>query len=327
MLASLVDFGRMAKRKLRNLKNLGSYAHANTKRTQLAKAGKENQAPPSMGTSQPILPTQAAEKGPSPATPLSSVLNQQSSFPRTVNRVADPFPSLSQTSQMLSNLPEAVETASVATEELFETDGADIDVAAGESMPELEAEEESEDEASDHDEESEDEHPGDPTTAESTSQAGGGMSWEERKPPTVGEAVAALKQLTELLVPQRGKGKSRGYRDGEFDRWTRKHLESMAVFLNLYTSPTSNVHNMWMDASKQAAAAIGTQRGRKGETGKKEWWARRLQKRTKAFIATRNVPQNPYGTTKSKVDTNDELARDIKLHLQAQGNAGEAWAD
>ncbi|KAI0690536.1 hypothetical protein BC835DRAFT_1307869 [Cytidiella melzeri] len=327
MLASLVDFGRMAKRKLRNLKNLGSYVHANTKRTQLAKAGKENQAPPSMGTSQPILPTQAAEKGPSPATPLSSVLNQQSSFPRTVNRVANPFPSLSQTSQMLSNLPEAVETASVATEELFETDGADIDAAAGESMPELEAEEESEDEASDHDEESEDEHPGDPTTAESTSQAGGGMSWEERKPPTVGEAVAALKQLTELLEPQRGKGKSRGYRDGEFDRWTRKHLELMAVFLNLYTSPTSNVHNMWMDASKQAAAAIGTQRGRKGETGKKEWWARRLRKRTKAFIATRNVPQNPYGTTKSKVDTDDELARDIKLHLQAQGNAGEAWAD
>lgn len=66
----------------------------------------------------------------------------------------------------------------------------------------------------------------------------------------------------------------------------------------------------WMAASVQAAQAHGEKPGH----------ARQLRRDAKTFVASQEVPANPYGAwSKLQIEADEEFAQDINLHLQSLG--------
>ena len=136
-----------------------------------------------------------------------------------------------------------------------------------------------------------------------------GLSWDKRKPPTETVALEALRVIQDLLCPPRG-GKRKGYKEPKVNGWSKRHLQEIETMLNLYTGERSKVKGSWMAASAQAAQAHGQKPGH----------ARSLRSHAKKFVELRMVPVNPFGAwTKSRIETDEEFAQDINLHLQSLG--------
>ena len=87
-------------------------------------------------------------------------------------------------------------------------------------------------------------------------ERGVGTSWEHRKPPTELQALDALSEIDGLLRP-RYEGMQKRYKESSLNGWSKRVLGEIRTFLNLFTGDNSNVKGKWMEASKQAAQALG----------------------------------------------------------------------
>ena len=141
---------------------------------------------------------------------------------------------------------------------------------------------------------------------------GVGTSWEHRKPPTELAALDALTDINELLRPRR-EGIQKRYKESSLQGWSKRVLGEIRTFLNLFAGAKSNVtvKGKWIEASKEAAQALGKPTDHK---------SRSLRETAKKFIASRTVPQSPYGSWNiSKIQEDEEFVQDINLHLQSKG--------
>ena len=133
---------------------------------------------------------------------------------------------------------------------------------------------------------------------------GVGTSWEHRKPPTKLAALDALTKIDELLGP-RCKGIQKHYKESSLQGWSKCVLGEICTFLNLFVGAKSNVtvKEKWIEASKEAAQALGKPTDHK---------SRSLHETAKKFIASRTVPQSPYGNWNiSKIQEDKEFVQDI----------------
>ncbi|KAJ7753134.1 hypothetical protein DFH07DRAFT_710355, partial [Mycena maculata] len=129
-----------------------------------------------------------------------------------------------------------------------------------------------------------------------------------REAPSVSSALAALKDLLELLHPRRKSGK--GHIDPGIDPFVRLQMETMQTMLNFYTSPLSRTHGAWVASSLQAAVSLG----------KGVYCSRQVRTMVRSFIADRTVlPLNPYGYWTTSMLVDEELQNDINLYLQELG--------
>ena len=129
-----------------------------------------------------------------------------------------------------------------------------------------------------------------------------------REAPPQLRAVDALKGLVERLHPRRKSGQ--GYSDADIDPFIRVRMEGMCGMLNLYTNPLSATYNRWGASACQAAIV----------TGKGRYCACQLCRLTQQFILDRMVlPINPYGQWNESMLADEDLAYDLKLHLQELG--------
>ena len=140
---------------------------------------------------------------------------------------------------------------------------------------------------------------------------GVGTSWEHRKPPTELAALDALTEIDGLLRPRR-EGMQKRYKESSLKGWSKRVLGEIRTFLNLFAGAKSNVtvKGKWIEASKEAAQALGKPTAHK---------SRRLRETAKKFVASRTVPQSPYGSWNiSKIQEDEEFVQDINLHLQSK---------
>ena len=81
--------------------------------------------------------------------------------------------------------------------------------------------------------------------------------------------------------------------------------------LSFYTNPRSATYGHWAASSLQAAVSLC----------KGLYCAHVLRRLVRAFIADRTVlPINPYGYWSTTMLENEDLAQEIRLHLQELGN-------
>ena len=131
-----------------------------------------------------------------------------------------------------------------------------------------------------------------------------------REAPPVSEALAALKDIQELM---RGKsrGKGGGYKAPEMDTFVRFRMEGTRTLLALYTDSRSATFEKWAASSLQAAITLG--RG--------QYCARQLRRLARAYLADRQIlPINPYGNWNESLLVDEDLCADINLYLQELGN-------
>jgi hypothetical protein len=125
-------------------------------------------------------------------------------------------------------------------------------------------------------------------------------------PPTIAEAEAAFADIKKLLKPPRKKGP--GYDHHNIDELTHSRVEVMRKFLWKYISGNSTAQ--WGSASLETAH--DHKRG--------AHHARLLWEWTHAYIVDRSdLPKNTYGTWKTSMLDDEDLARTIHLHLQSLG--------
>jgi hypothetical protein len=141
-------------------------------------------------------------------------------------------------------------------------------------------------------------------------------SWEARKPPTVGLAYCALRDLKLILKPPQETG--RGQKDLRLPLALRTRLERMSSFLWIYTDknmlapcPRGTTNgSRWTSGSLQAAHAQQSTPYR----------VRNLQKWSKAFINDRTaLPLSEHGKSSKSCIDDDDVTADIALHLQGLG--------
>ena len=135
-------------------------------------------------------------------------------------------------------------------------------------------------------------------------------SWALHCPPTVKAAKMALADLRIVLRPQRAD--KTGYTDPKLGPVLEEHLRAMKDFLVTFTDLENKVNlvgGQWGKAALQVA-----QRLEKGE-----WFAHCLHQWTKQYIQDRtNLPICKQNSRPSHIE-NEELAVEIKLHLQSIG--------
>jgi len=130
-----------------------------------------------------------------------------------------------------------------------------------------------------------------------------------REAPPQLQAIEALKDLVENLHPQRKSGQ--GYLDAKIDPFVQTHMEGMCGMLNLYTNPLSTTYNHWNPSTYQASIVMS--RGR--------YCICQLCRLTWQFILDHSVlPVNPLGEWNESMLADEDLANDLKLHLQELGN-------
>ena len=126
--------------------------------------------------------------------------------------------------------------------------------------------------------------------------------------PTQSDALTALKDLKNILRPQRDTG--RGYKDPEFDLWRRARLDGMFSMLNMFTNPQSLTYNQWGASACQTAIGMG--RG--------THCARRLCELNRAFFTDRKVlPINPFGDWNKSLLVNENIVNEISIYLLSLG--------
>jgi hypothetical protein len=130
-----------------------------------------------------------------------------------------------------------------------------------------------------------------------------------REAPTQLQATDALKHLVEKLRPPRKTG--RGYYDPGIDPFTRIRMEGMRGMLNLYTNQHSATYDKWLKSACHAAISMG----------KGRYCACQLCRLLRRFVLDHTVlPVNPYGEWNESMLADEDVASDLKLHLQELGN-------
>lgn len=130
-------------------------------------------------------------------------------------------------------------------------------------------------------------------------------------PPTCEEAQAAYKELTSLLFPRRRKG--RGYRKCTIEAHTRTRLEHIRSFLHIYVTIEKahpGIRGNWNTAARNAALY----------TCRAQNYAKLLKRWARDFIDdSKELPRRNHGGGKASVIDDEDVAQDIKLHLQGIG--------
>jgi hypothetical protein len=119
--------------------------------------------------------------------------------------------------------------------------------------------------------------------------------------------------LTEIdgLLRLRREGMQKRYKESSLDGRSKRVLGEIRTFLNLFTGAKSNTKGKWIEASKEAAQALGKPTEHK---------SRNLRETAKKFVVSQKVPQSPYGSWNiSKIQEDEEFAQEINLHLQTKG--------
>ncbi|KNZ75068.1 hypothetical protein J132_05016 [Termitomyces sp. J132] len=129
----------------------------------------------------------------------------------------------------------------------------------------------------------------------------------------------ALWEIDAILCPPNshpGKQKKcHGYKAPKINLWSHHCLLEIKALLSFYTMENSPIQGKWNHASALAAQA----------QEKKPGHAQTLHKHAREYIVGQKVPFNKYSSwIRSKIDKDDELATDIKLHLQQCGKCVSA---
>lgn len=127
--------------------------------------------------------------------------------------------------------------------------------------------------------------------------------------PDITSAKAALTDI-ELVLRGPSRGKSGGYIPPDLSPWVRVRMEGIRSHLAQYSNPNSVTYGNWGLSARQAAIAAG----------RDVYCARRFANLSREYIASRKVlPINPYGTWKKSMLADEDLANDIRDHLQELG--------
>ena len=141
--------------------------------------------------------------------------------------------------------------------------------------------------------------PSDPSNSEDKKHAANSTA------PNMVAAQSALEDIKGELKPRRKNGK--GYMDPRLDLLTHNHLEMMKSCLWIYVDPTGA--ESWIAASQHAAHAA--QRG--------PYFARKLREWVRTYIDDCTIPENQYGTWNESILDHEDLAQELKMHLQSIG--------
>lgn len=127
--------------------------------------------------------------------------------------------------------------------------------------------------------------------------------------PDITTARAALIDIR-LVLRGESRGVSGGYKPPDLSPWVRVRMEGIRSHLALYTDTNSLSYGKWGASALQAAIAVG--RGK--------FCARRFAALTREYITSRKVlPVNPYGHWKQSMLADEDLANDVRNHLQELG--------
>jgi hypothetical protein len=127
--------------------------------------------------------------------------------------------------------------------------------------------------------------------------------------PDISSAKAALTDM-ELVLRGPSRGKSGGYIPPDLSPWVRNRMEGIRGHLALYTNPNSVTYGKWGLSARQAAIAAG----------RDEYCARRFAILSREYIGSRKVlPINPYGKWTQSMLADEDLANNIRDHLQELG--------
>ncbi|KAJ6615104.1 hypothetical protein B0H10DRAFT_1691417, partial [Mycena sp. CBHHK59/15] len=138
-----------------------------------------------------------------------------------------------------------------------------------------------------------------------------------RQAPNIGEAKAALDCVQRFLRGElRGTDlwgrRGVGYKDPDISAFTCNRLTGIRTMLNFYVTPgtQSGTYGHWGASAQLTALGLG--RGKH--------CARVLAALAREFILTHNVMDvNPYGEWNESMLADEDLANDIRLHLQSLG--------
>jgi hypothetical protein len=128
------------------------------------------------------------------------------------------------------------------------------------------------------------------------------------RPPTVSEALNALKNLDAATRTRKPSGR---YVYKELDRITSTRIAMMATCLNHFVGPKSKG---FIDASERAAEGQ-----RRGVT-----YARSIRRWIRHFIVTGGLPDNKHGRWNVSTLEDEDVANEIKRHLQQIGRYARA---
>ncbi|KAF8597797.1 hypothetical protein BDV93DRAFT_595830 [Ceratobasidium sp. AG-I] len=119
-------------------------------------------------------------------------------------------------------------------------------------------------------------------------------------------ARLALDKLEKILRPPRATGP--GYKECEIDdAYSLRRVNAMAACLHLYCNTTLG----WTVTYASGIAAIGAGFG--------SWYGKKIRRFIRSFINTDDLPGNKYGTRNASTLEDEDLATEIKEHLQTKG--------
>jgi hypothetical protein len=127
--------------------------------------------------------------------------------------------------------------------------------------------------------------------------------------PDITSAKAALMDI-ELVLRGPSRGKGGGYTPPGLSPWVQVRMEGIRSHLAQYTNPNSVTYRKWGISARQAAIAAG----------RDVYCARQFAKLSREYIASRKVlPVNPFGKWKQSMLVDEDLATDVREHLQELG--------
>ncbi|KAJ7622725.1 hypothetical protein DFH06DRAFT_1009349, partial [Mycena polygramma] len=127
--------------------------------------------------------------------------------------------------------------------------------------------------------------------------------------PDITSAKAALTDI-QLFLRGPSRGKSGGYNPPDLSPWVRVRMEGIRSHLAQYSTPGSATYGKWGLSARQAAIAIG----------RDVHCARTFAQLSREYISCRKVlPINPYGVWQKSMLADEDLATDIREHLQELG--------
>ncbi|KAF8610400.1 hypothetical protein BDV93DRAFT_601414 [Ceratobasidium sp. AG-I] len=129
-------------------------------------------------------------------------------------------------------------------------------------------------------------------------------------PIPYGAANEALKKLELMLQPHRADGATG--KELKMDQFAYRRLTMMVTCLHLYCEFQPD----WTLTYASQVATISA--------GSSVWQGRETRQHIRAFISTGALPENPYGGWNTSMVDDEELASELRLHLQSRGNEMKA---
>ncbi|KAJ6557572.1 hypothetical protein B0H19DRAFT_894702, partial [Mycena capillaripes] len=127
--------------------------------------------------------------------------------------------------------------------------------------------------------------------------------------PDITSARAALVDI-QLVLRGESRGKGGGYKTPEVSPWVQIRMEGIRSLLSQYTNLESPTYGKWGASARQAAIGVG----------RSTYCARRFAVLSREYINCRKVlPVNPYGSWKQSMMADEDLANDVRAHLQELG--------